>query len=93
MFRDVWEHQEGFGYILNSRCNGIYDGYVTYKDENGAEHRLDCDSVLIAAGMRPRTEEALAFFGAGGLTSMIGDCSKVANIQKAMRAAYAAASF
>lgn len=93
MFRDVWENQEGFGYVLNSRCNGIHDGYVTYKSEDGQEHRLDCDSVLVAAGMRPRTEETLPFYGTAGYTSVIGDCSKVANVQKAMRSAYITASF
>jgi 2,4-dienoyl-CoA reductase-like NADH-dependent reductase (Old Yellow Enzyme family)/thioredoxin reductase len=93
MFRKVWEEQEGFSSIVSATCTEAGPGFVKYRDADGAEHRIDADSIVVAAGMRAKTAEALTFFGAGGRTGIVGDCKRVANIQKAMRAAYLAASF
>ncbi len=93
MFRDVWMHQKGFHSVVRAKCTKMERGKVTYLDADGAEHMLHAGSIVIAAGMRPRTEDVLPFFGTGCRTAVVGDCRAVANIQKATRAAYVAASF
>jgi len=65
---------------------------VTYKDKDGNEKTVACDSVVISGGMRPRQDEALKFYGTADRVVMIGDCRDPGNIQKAMRSAFAAAS-
>ena len=42
--------------------------------------------------MKPRSDEAMAFFTGEKRVHMIGDCDRVGSIQSAMRAAYALAS-
>ncbi len=93
MFRKVWQEQEGFSSVVNATCSAVTPNSVIYRLPDGTEHSLEADSIVVAAGMRSRTDEALSFFGAGGRTAMVGDCKKVANIQKGLRAAYVAASF
>ena len=83
----AWENQEGFDYICNARCSRIEDGAVCYL-QDGKEYRLACGSVVYAAGMRSRREEALGFYGAGGRLRLVGDCDTVGNIQTVMRSAY-----
>jgi len=59
------EEQKRFTYILNVRCTAISKEGVSYRDMDGAEHSIQAGSVVIAAGMQPKSDEALAFFGAG----------------------------
>lgn len=92
IFIETWENQDGFNYILNARCTGIEDGKVFYIDPDGVSHTIDADNVVIAAGMRPKSDESMAFMDETCRTHLIGDCDKVGSIQTAMRAAYALAS-
>jgi hypothetical protein len=48
--------------------------------------------VVLSAGTRGKTQEALAFYEAGDLLSVIGDCQKPASLMEAMRAGFATAS-
>jgi hypothetical protein len=53
---------------------------------------LDCDSVVIAAGMRTRVDEAMKYAGAGDMFRLIGDCNKVGSVMSCMRSAYSTAN-
>ncbi len=86
-----WESDPNFSYILNARVTAIRDGSVFY-EKDGAETALPADHVVLAAGMKPRSDEAMSFFTGRVRVHMIGDCDKVGSIQTAMRAAYALAS-
>jgi 2,4-dienoyl-CoA reductase-like NADH-dependent reductase (Old Yellow Enzyme family)/thioredoxin reductase len=92
MFRDAWEKLENFKFVLDARCTGIGAGKVTYLDKKGQEHSLAAGSVVIAAGMKPKSELALKFYGAGDCFYLIGDCKIPGNVQKAMRSAFSTAS-
>jgi 2,4-dienoyl-CoA reductase-like NADH-dependent reductase (Old Yellow Enzyme family)/thioredoxin reductase len=92
MFRDVWEKENNFKYILQARCTTIDLNKVTYLDANGKEHDIQADNVVIAAGMKSKSDLAMKFYGVGKRFFMIGDCDKAANIQKAIRSAFSAAS-
>jgi 2,4-dienoyl-CoA reductase-like NADH-dependent reductase (Old Yellow Enzyme family)/thioredoxin reductase len=92
MFRNAWEAQEGFKSMVNVRCTGISPRGVTYLDKTGVEHELAAGSVVLAVGMRARVDEALGLYTPGDKVQLIGDCSKVGNVQTSMRSAFSAAS-
>jgi 2,4-dienoyl-CoA reductase-like NADH-dependent reductase (Old Yellow Enzyme family)/thioredoxin reductase len=92
LFREAWEKQPNLTCIVKARCTGIGANRVAYTDADGEEHDIEAGSVVIAAGMKPRNDLALKFYGAAGSFFMIGDCSAAGNIQKAMRTAFATAS-
>ena len=89
MFQEAWEALPGFHSVVNATVTGVEDDKVTYRDKEGVEHAIPCDSVVISLGMRGRTQEALAFGGSADRFAIIGDCKKPATVQQAMRAAYA----
>lgn len=92
LFEKAWENQAGFSYQLNARVTGITAEGVTYVDGDGAEHTIAARSVVLAAGMKARSDEAMTFMDGTVRTHMIGDCNKVGCVQTAMRAAYALAN-
>ena len=83
------EANENLRYILNACGTGIGDK-VTYTDADGAEQKLEAGTVVIAAGMKPRYDEAMALHDTGDRFVMVGDCSALGNVQKATRTAYSA---
>ncbi len=86
-----WNSEPNFSYVLNARVTAIRAGRVFY-EKDGEETSLPADHVVLAAGMKPRSDEAMSFFTGRVRVHMIGDCDKVGSIQTAMRAAYALAS-
>jgi 2,4-dienoyl-CoA reductase-like NADH-dependent reductase (Old Yellow Enzyme family)/thioredoxin reductase len=92
MFRDAWERQPGLECIANARCTSIGAKGITYADAEGAERRIEADAVVIAAGMKPKNDLALNFYGAADRFFMIGDCNVAGNVQKAIRSAFGIAS-
>jgi NADPH-dependent 2,4-dienoyl-CoA reductase/sulfur reductase-like enzyme len=92
MFREAWEKLPAFHAVLNARCGKISGDGVEFTDASGKTQLVAVDSVVIAAGMKPRQNEALAFHGSCRQVFYVGDCVKPAPIESAMRTAYAAAS-
>lgn len=92
MVRDYWRRQPNFSYCCSVRCTAIDPDGVRYTDAQGREHKVFCDTVLLAVGTRAKTGEAMALHGAAPCTVVIGDCEKAGNVQRAMRSAFAAAS-
>lgn len=88
MFEKTWEEQTGFDYVLNVRCTGIWDDGVTYVTKEGQEHKVYADHVLLAAGLRANSDEALSFFTGKTRTWMIGSCDTPGSIQAVNRSAY-----
>lgn len=91
LFRQRWEATEGFNFTLNARVTEITPEGVTYVDAEGESHTIPADSVVIAAGMKARSDEALSFCNSAGRSFIIGDCNKVGSVQQCMRSAYATA--
>ena len=84
-------YHENLKTVTGGRCTGITSAGVTYQDAEGNEQLLVCGSVVMAAGMRPRQADALALYDPAYRVYTVGDCDKAANVQKAVRAAFAAA--
>ena len=91
MFQAAWEAIPSFHYVLNASAKEIGDGFVTYTDKDGAEHRLAADSVVLSVGMRAKSDEALSFYGAAPRFYFVGDCKKPGTIQTTNRSAYVTA--
>ena len=59
-------------------------------DSTGKELLLEADTVLVAAGMRPNSDQVDRWFGLAEEVIPIGDCRKAARILEAMRTGYCA---
>jgi len=92
MFRDAWEALRTFSFITEATTKSISEEGVTYSDSEGNEKFIPTDSVVLSAGLRPRQDEALRFYGSAAGFYIIGDCREVGNVQKCMRTAFATAS-
>jgi 2,4-dienoyl-CoA reductase-like NADH-dependent reductase (Old Yellow Enzyme family)/thioredoxin reductase len=88
---DICNAEKNFNSVLNARCTGIYPDKVTYADPDGNEHEIKADTVVLCAGMKPKHEEALKLNVTGVRLSLIGDCYRASDIQRAMRSAYGTA--
>jgi 2,4-dienoyl-CoA reductase-like NADH-dependent reductase (Old Yellow Enzyme family)/NADPH-dependent 2,4-dienoyl-CoA reductase/sulfur reductase-like enzyme len=91
-FKDAWEKLPNFKYILKARCQSIGVNKVSYTSEDGAEHDIKADSVIIAVGMKPKGDLALKFYSAADQFFMIGDCNAVGNLRTAIYSAFTTAS-
>ncbi len=60
-------------------------------DENGVEQKFECDAVVVAMGLTPRSAEVDELRGIVAETVVIGDCSKSGRILHATRAGWEAA--
>ncbi|MGV8026541.1 MAG: FAD-dependent oxidoreductase [Anaerolineaceae bacterium] len=67
------------------------DGVVVV-DKDGIEEFIPAKYVLLAVGMKPKKDLAASFFDITPETSIIGDCSRVAQILEATNDAYFIAS-
>lgn len=76
--------------ITDARCTAI-GAEVSCVLGDGTEQKLPADSVVMAAGMRPKLDEALELQHHSYTFFMTGDCHKIGNVQKAVRTAYGAA--
>lgn len=84
-------YHENLKTVTGGRCTAITDEGVTYVDKEGKEQLLPAESVVMAAGMKPRVSEATALYNPAYRLYTIGDCDKAANVQTAIRAAFATA--
>jgi NADPH-dependent 2,4-dienoyl-CoA reductase/sulfur reductase-like enzyme len=92
VLRDYWEKEENFSFVTNATCTGIKADRVTCRNEFGTEYEIEAESVVIAVGMKARTDLALTFHGTGERLYIIGDADKAGNVQKVMRSAFSTAS-
>jgi NADPH-dependent 2,4-dienoyl-CoA reductase/sulfur reductase-like enzyme len=77
--------------LLSACCSKINDNGVLYTDQDGKECSLTADTVILAAGMKPRSTEAEVFRECAQDFRRIGDCFRVGNVKHAIRAAFDAA--
>ena len=91
MFQAAWEAIPNFHFVLNATAKAITSDHVTYTDNNGVNHDIPAQSVVLSVGMRAKTDEALSFYGTGRAFWMVGDCKKPGTIQTTNRSAYGAA--
>jgi 2,4-dienoyl-CoA reductase-like NADH-dependent reductase (Old Yellow Enzyme family)/thioredoxin reductase len=88
---DMCRDEQNLHSILNARCTGIYPDKVVYADKDGKDHEIKTDTVVLCVGMAPKHNEALNLNVTGVKLSLIGDCYRASDIQRAMRSAYGTA--
>lgn len=88
--KNLWG--EGLSWTLEATTTKVEPGRVTYVTADGAEHVMQCDQVVISGGMKPCTDEAIAYAGSAPQFMVIGDCEKPTNLQVNLRKAFGAAS-
>ena len=86
-----WERYDEFTGIVSVTTKKVEGNTVSYEDEDGNMHALTGDSVVICGGVKPLTDEAMAFAGTGRQFYPIGDCIGAGNIQRCTRQAFARA--
>lgn len=84
--------KETMTYHVNAKCTAITPDGITFTDQDGAEHQVAADTVIVAAGMRPRLDEAMAFASCAPVWAQIGDCVSASNVRNAVRSGFDAAN-
>ncbi len=89
--RPAWEKYENLKGITGVTTKRVDGGTVYYVDADGNESSIEADSVVLCGGMKPLTDEALAFADAADQFLLVGDCNGCGNLQKVNRQAYSRA--
>ena len=90
-FDRAWQSLDCLRVVTGAPVTGVSDAAVTY-EQAGESHTLPADTLILASGMAPLTDRALAFYSDRYDFHMIGDCAELGTIMTSMRSAYAAAS-
>jgi NADPH-dependent 2,4-dienoyl-CoA reductase/sulfur reductase-like enzyme len=91
---DTYDHMKNFDYETQVIPQRIDGRKVYYTDASGAEKSVKGDSIVIWAGLKARSDEAVTFASAAGKAFYaVGDCTtNGGNIQKSVRSAHYAAA-
>jgi len=90
---EAYRDLKNFSIIAEGRATGISEGKVTYVDGKGEEQSIRTDDAVVYAGLKPKKDEALKFYGSAKQFFTIGDCGEIGgNIQKCVRSAFFTAS-
>jgi len=76
---------------METRCKEIRPDGVAIEDKNGTGF-IECDTVILAAGMKPRAAERDEFNGSAFDVISVGDCLRVKDIYNATSTGYFAGS-
>ena len=73
---------------LETTVKEIKKDGVLIIDKNNNEESLEADHIIIAVGMKPKTDLAFSFYGITPETGMAGDCVRAAQVLEATNEAY-----
>ena len=79
-------------YYCGVKCTAITDQGMEVADSYGNRALIEADTVVLAAGMRARSQAAEQFRGLSLFFEPIGDCVVAKNVRGATRSAYDAAT-
>ena len=79
-------------YYCGAKCTAITGEGMEVSDSYGNRAMIPADTVVLAAGMRPRKAEGEKFRGLSLFFEATGDCVVAKNVRTATRSAYDAAS-
>lgn len=88
---DYMRELPDFAYLTESKTLEIGSDYVRYADKDGAEKKIDCDTVIFSGGREPELAESMALAETFPETYIVGDCAKPATVREAVYSAYCAA--
>lgn len=84
------EKEPGFVTLTGARCVSVTANSVTFM-KDGKEQTIVADDVILAAGMKAKTDEADSFIGTAPEFAEIGDCVRARTVEWATKDAYYAA--
>lgn len=73
VMKPEWLKYKNFSYEVNAVTTKVTAHSVTYV-QNGEEHTITCDTVIVGGGAKPNVEEAEKYAGIVGEFYMVGDC-------------------
>lgn len=85
---DYMDKDEKLTYYVNTKCSSIEKDGVLVIDGDGNSRRLEADTVVLAAGMKSRSEIREAFRDTAFDIIAIGDCVKPRNVHDAVAEGY-----
>jgi 2,4-dienoyl-CoA reductase-like NADH-dependent reductase (Old Yellow Enzyme family)/thioredoxin reductase len=85
------EKTAGLEIVTGLRCTQVTDRTVDGLNGGGTVRSLPADTVILAAGMRARTDAVDALLPSTLYVFPIGDCVRAATVEQAMQMAYTAA--
>ena len=88
----AWEMQPNFKFVLQAHCTGVTEDGVTYTDAKGNSQAIKAGSVVLAAGLKPKSDAALKYAGTSNRFYLIGDCETAGDVRTAVRSAFGIAS-
>lgn len=74
--------------MKNTMCTEIKEDAVVATKKDGTDTEIKADTVIFAAGMKSKTDEANKFFGYVQDTNIIGDANRVGTIWEATHDGY-----
>lgn len=74
--------------ITKTSCKEIREHSVITEMEDGSQKEISADTVIFAAGMRARLDEANEYFGIVQDTNIIGDANRVGTVWSALEDGY-----
>ena len=74
--------------MTETKCISIEKEFVLADSKEGEKFKIKADTVIFAAGMKSRTDEANTFFGIVQDTNIIGDANRVGTVWNAMEDGY-----
>ena len=84
----IWDACEKLTAHTKALVKGITEEGVVYTDEEGVEHVVPADTIVIATGMEPLMDQAMAFHGHGAQLITVGDSQKPGNVLSLTRSAW-----
>lgn len=90
-FDKTWKSIETLTVLTGAKVKAVTDDNVSY-EKDGRDCSVKADTVILAAGTKALTEQALAFYSDQYEFHMIGDCAGVGTVMTAMRSAYSVAN-
>jgi pyruvate/2-oxoglutarate dehydrogenase complex dihydrolipoamide dehydrogenase (E3) component len=89
----ILENHPNLNFELETKVKNFAAGKVTYTDSKGAEKSVQCDSLVVWSGLKPRMDQAEKFIGSADQILFVGDCTgKAGTVQKTQRQAFFMAS-
>ena len=88
---DYMDKDEKLAYHLHTTCTAIEKGGVLVADHSGTTRLLEADTVVLACGMKARSEERETFRDTAFDVIAVGDCVKPRNVHDAVAEGFNAA--
>lgn len=90
----VEEYSDKLHIILKATCTGVASDHVSYRDENGEEHSVPAETVLLAAGIKPDVNSVEKYMNCGKQFYTVGDCGfgVIGSLTNAIRTGFSIAN-